>query len=306
VTTFRQTSIRAHLQLRARVLQAIRAFFEAQGYLEVETPYRLPAPAPEAHIEPLPCEGGFLHTSPELCMKRLLAAGYPRIYQVCRCFRAGERGGRHLPEFTLLEWYTAGQAFPALMDQTEDLVRTVARAVGAPDRLVYQGQGIHLEAPFRRLTVADAFTRYAGRSAADALADERFDELMGLAIEPRLGWDLPVLLHDYPAACAALARRRPADPDLAERFELYIAGLELCNGFGELTDPVEQRARFKDELARRAAAGRRPTPLPEPFLAALAHMPPAAGNALGVDRLVMLLADTPNIDDVTAFTPEEL
>lgn len=306
MTPFRQTRIRAHLQLRARVLQAIRAFFEAHDYLEVETPYRLPAPAPEAHIEPLACEGGFLHTSPELCMKRLLAAGYPRIYQICRCFRAGERGGRHLPEFTLLEWYTAGQTFPALMDQTEALVRAVARAVGRPEHLTYQGRAIRLEAPFRRLTVAEAFTRFTGRSAADALAAELFDELMGLSIEPHLGWDRPLLLHDYPAACAALARRRPADPSVAERFELYIAGLELCNGFGELTDPLEQRARFNAELARRAAAGRPPIPLPEPFLAALAHMPPAAGNALGVDRLVMLLADTAAIDDVTAFTPEEL
>jgi len=306
VTAFRQTRIRPGLELRARVLRAIRRFFEAGGYLEVETPLRLPAPAPEAHIEPVPCAGGWLHTSPELCMKRLLAAGYPRIYQICRCFRAGERGGRHLPEFTLLEWYTAAQDYRALMDQTEALVRHVAREAGAASRLTFQGRAIDLEAPFQRLSVAEAFQRHTDRSAAAALADERFDELMGLAIEPRLGWDRPVLLHDYPAACAALARRRADDPSVAERFELYIAGLELCNGFGELTDPLEQRARFQEELARRAAAGRPATPLPEPFLAALAHMPPAAGNALGVDRLVMLLADTLAIDDVTAFTPEEL
>ena len=302
----RQTQIIPILKLRARVLRAIRAFFEAADYLEVETPIRIPAPAPEAHIDAEPAGGAFLHTSPELCMKRLLAAGYPRLFQICRCFRRGERGRRHLPEFTLLEWYTAHQDYRHMMDQTEALVKHGVRAMGMGGRLAFQGRTIDLEGPFQRLSVDEAFRMFAGTTPEDALAAGRFDECVGIDIEPRLGWDRPVFLYDYPAPCAALARLKPDRPGRAERFELYIGGLELCNGFSELNDPDEQRRRFLLELAARREAGRPDTPLPEPFLAALDRMPPATGNALGVDRLVMLLADTLTIDDVTAFVPEEL
>ena len=302
----RQTRIRAALVFRSRVIQAIRRFFERHAYLEVETPHRLPAQAPEAHIDPQPSGEWFLQTSPELLMKRLLAAGYPRLFQVCRCHRRGERGRRHLPEFTLLEWYRAGMDYEEMMGETENLVGFVAGEVGLGPNLVYRGRALDLRPPWPRLSVATAFRRFGSLSMTDALAAGRFDEIMGLEIEPRLGWPRPVFLHDYPVLQGALARPRPGMPGVVERFELYIAGLELCNAFGELTDPDQQRRRFEAEMAARRAAGKTVGPMPEKFLAALGGMPEAAGNALGVDRLVMLLLDRAQIDDVVAFTPEEL
>jgi lysyl-tRNA synthetase class 2 len=302
----RQSAIRTNLHLRARLIEAIRDFLAARDYLEVETPVRLPAPAPEAHIRPVDSEGWFLQTSPELAMKRLLAAGYPRIFQICRCFRRGERGARHLPEFALLEWYTADEDYRHMMDQTEALIREVAQALGQGGTLCYQKRPIDLAAPWERLRVAEAFERYASCSAAQALKQDRFDEVMAFEIEPRLGWQRPTLLYEYPADCAALARLKPGQPEVAERFELYLAGLEICNGFSELTDAVEQRRRFEAVRQAQHAAGQPVAPLPETFLAILPQMPPATGNALGLDRLTMLFADTQAIEDVTAFTPEEL
>ena len=302
----RQSALKTALRLRSQVQQAIRSFFGERDYLEVETPLRIPAPAPEAHIDPEPAGDAFLHTSPELCMKRLLAAGYPRLFQLCRCFRRGERGRRHLSEFTLLEWYTAHQDYRHMMDQTEALVKHVAHSLNRSGRLAFQGQAIDIEGPFERLQVEEAFRIFAGTTPEEALAADRFDEIVGIEIEPRLGWERPVFLYDYPAPCAALARLKPDRPDRAERFELYIGGLELCNGFSELNDAQEQRRRFVHELQLRQKAGRPATPLPERFLADLEMMPLATGNALGVDRLVMLFADTLTIDDVTAFVPEEL
>jgi len=302
----RQTALRKTLQLRAVILQEIRNYFETQDYLEVETPHRLPAPAPEAHIEPESSGDWYLHPSPELCMKRLLAAGYPRIYQICRCFRRGERGRRHLPEITMLEWYTAGQDYRDVMGHCEDLIGGLQRRIGGSETMAYQGCRIDLRRPWDRLTVAEAFERFASVSMQQALAEKRFDEVLGLEIEPRLGQSRPVFLYDYPAQCASLARLKTDDPGLAERFELYIGGLELCNAYSELTDAVEQRRRFEQEALLRNRAGKRVYPLPELFLQQLTHMPPAAGNALGVDRLVMLFADVAEIDAVVAFTPEEL
>jgi len=302
----RQRHINIQLLLRSRLMGALRAFFAAADYLEVETPIRIPAPAPEAHIDPEPAGDQFLQTSPELCMKRLLAAGYPRLYQICRCFRRGERGRRHLPEFTLLEWYTARRDYRDMMAQTEALIKHAAHALAYGNTLAYQGKAIDLEKPFQRMTVDEAFQTYADTTAEEALARGRFDEIIGITIEPHLGWERPLFLFDYPAECAALARLKPDRPDRAERFELYIGGIELCNGFSELNDAEEQRHRFKTELETRQKAGRPTTPLPERFLEALDQMPPATGNALGVDRLVMLFADTLAIDDVTAFVPEEL
>jgi lysyl-tRNA synthetase class 2 len=287
-----------NLWLRARVVQAIRAFFVGRGYLEVETPHRIPAPAPEAHIDAVGSEGWYLHTSPELCMKRLLADGHPRLFQLCRCFRKGERGRRHLPEFTMLEWYRAGADYRDLMAETEELVGEVAATCG--------GLEADLSRPWERLAVAEAFARFTATTAEAALADGSFDERVAFEIEPRLGLGRPVFLCDYPAPLAALARKKPEDPSLAERFELYIAGLELANGFSELTDPAEQRRRFAGEREARSRSGKDPYPMPEPFLSDLARMPEAAGIALGVDRLVMLLAGAESIDEVVAFAPEEL
>jgi lysyl-tRNA synthetase class 2 len=299
-------SLRKNLHLRGRMLQTIRAFFSDHDYLEVETPNRIPAPAPEAHIDAQPCGAWYLHTSPELCMKRLLAAGYPRIFQICKCYRCGERGRRHLPEMTLLEWYTAGADYADMMTQCEALIGTTALETGFGDVLTYRGRRIELEPPWPRVTVAEAFERFASISLPQAVAQGRFDEVIALEIEPQLGSGQPVFVYDYPAEFGALARRKIDDRRWAERFELFIGGLEICNAFSELIDPQEQRLRFEWEQNIRRYAAKELYPMPEKFLRTLQDMPAAAGNALGIDRLVMLFADVDDIDAVVAFTPEEL
>jgi len=306
MTVCRQTAIKANLHLRARLLLAIRTFFEREDFLEIETPLRIPAPAPESNIDAQASGNWFLQTSPELCMKRLLASGYQRIFQVCRCFRKGERGGRHLPEMTLLEWYATGWDYRDMMQQCERLFGFISERLGLGGQLLYRGHPVDLTPPWQRLSVNEAFVRYAGMTARQAIDRDCFDEIMGIQIEPQLGLDQPVFLYDYPAACGALARLKATDPTVAERFELYIAGLELCNAFSELTDPQEQRDRFAKENRTRETLGKSAYPTAEPFLTALKTMPAAAGNALGLDRLAMLVADAGFIDEVVAFTPEEL
>jgi lysyl-tRNA synthetase class 2 len=294
------------LRLRARMIRAIRRFFLEQDFLEVETPLRIPAPAPESHIDAVASGEWFLHTSPELCMKRLLAAGYPRIFQVCKCFRAGERGDRHLPEFTILEWYRGGVDYRTLMDDCEALIAYVAGELGFGGGVSRQGREIRLEVPWERITVREAFTRYATKTADAALRMDRFDEILACEVEPHLGKDRPVFLYEYPVELGALARVKEGDPGIAERFELYMAGIELANAFSELTDAREQRRRFEEAARDRSRSGGLPYPMPERFLSALPQMPPSAGIALGVDRLAMLFADKSRIDDVVAFTPESL
>jgi lysyl-tRNA synthetase class 2 len=294
------------LRRRAMMVRAIRRFFDERDYLEVETPVRIPAPAPEAHIDAAPSGDWFLQTSPELCMKRLVAAGYPGIYQISKCFRAAERGRLHLPEFTMLEWYCRGGDCRTLMQECEALVLSVAQALDTGDALTYEGMTIALTPPWERLSVTDAFARYASLSLRDALAQDRFDEIMACEIEPRFADGRPVFLYDYPAAHGALARTKAADPSLVERFELYIGGLELANAFSELTDEKEQRSRFEQALRVRHAAGKAAYPMPEPFLRSLQDLPETAGIALGVDRLAMLFADAASIDEVVPFIPEAL
>ena len=301
-----QKILQAHLQLRARIIQAIRQFFIDNDYLEIETPVRIPAPAPEAYIDAVASEGWFLQTSPELCMKRLLTAGYARIFQICKCFRQAERGRQHLPEMTLLEWYRTRSNYRDLMNECETLITSVAGGIGVEGLLVYQGHQINLSPPWTRISVKDAFETYSATSLETALQQDQFDDIMVSQIEPQLGRNRPVFLYDYPACRGALAKLKSDDSRFAERFELYIGGVELCNAFSELTDPAEQRARFEDELDRRAASGKARYPLPEKFLTDLMNMPEAAGNALGIDRLCMLFADAGKIDEVVAFTPEAL
>lgn len=302
----RRKSIRTNLVQRAKVLHLTRSFFHDRGFLEVETPLRIPAPLPEAHIEVIPSDGWVLQPSPELCMKRLLAAGHEKVFQICKCFRKAERGRRHLPEMTMLEWYAAGQTYIDLMACCEELIRHIARALGAGGRLSYQGLTLDISEPWPRLTVSEAFRRYGSVSMEQALAQGRFDEIMGIEIEPNLGRVQPVLLIDYPAEKASLARLKPENPAVAERFELYLGGLELCNGFSELNDAAEQRVRFEAEQKLIRDSGRVVQSLPEKFLEAVQRMPPCAGNALGIDRLVMLFCDAAEIDEVVAFAPEDL
>ena len=303
---YRQQKILKNLIIRAQIIQAIRRFFIGNGYLEIETPIRIPAPAPEAHIDAVESRDWFLQTSPELCMKRLLAAGVPRIFQICKCFRHGERGRLHLPEMTMLEWYRIDSNYEDIMDECEALIAAVARKIGSEDILTYQGKEIALTSPWPRISVSDAFKKFGSLPVEKALGKDRFDDIMVTDIEPNLGQIQPVFLYDYPASCGALARLKPEDFRYAERFELYIGGLEICNAFSELADPVEQRQRFESERDHRRESGKSVYPMPDEFLKALADMPEAAGNALGIDRLMMLLIDVKQIDEVVAFTPEEL
>lgn len=303
---YRQSRIRHQLIIRARIIQAIRQFFIKEAFLEVETPNRIPANAPESHIDALPSGPWHLHTSPELCMKRMLAAGYNKIFQICKCYRQNERGTRHLPELTMLEWYEAQTDYQAMMTRCEALISFVARELELGETPTYQGRPMDLTPPWDRISVTEAFETYAGTTPETALSENRFDEIMGLEIEPHLGRRKPVFLYDYPSDCAALARRKPGNPTLAERFELYIHGIELCNAFSELVDPKEQQERFEAEIKKRRQWGKPEACLPEKFIQALSHMPAAAGNALGVDRLVMLFTDSQSIDDVVAFVPEDL
>lgn len=294
---------RPRLEARARVLEGIRAFFVGRGFLEVETPSRVPANAPEPHIDAVPSGPWYLHTSPELCMKRLLAAGYGRVFQICRCFRAEERGRRHLPEFTLLEWYRAGADYRDLMEDCEALLACLA----GEGPLRRDGRAVDLTPPWPRLPVSEAFARWVGSSPEAALARDAFDEAVALRVEPALAeLGTPVFLVDYPAACAGLARPKPGRPEAAERFELYAGGIELANGFSELVDAGEQRRRFEADRAARARAGKDPYPVPEPFLRDLEAAPPCAGIALGVDRLAMLLTGAASVEEVVAFPPEDL
>ena len=287
---------------RARIIQEIRAFFIEAGFLEIETPYRIPANAPEPHIDILASEDWFLQSSPELAMKRLLAAGFDRLFQVCRVWRRNERGQRHLPEFTLLEWYRPLADYRALMEDCICLLRRLCPC----QKLSREGRVIALDGPWQLLSVHEAFIRYGGMSMEQALQKDRFDEILVNKIEPHLGQEKPTFLIDYPVELGALARTKPENPSLAERFELYVCGVELANGFSELNDPTEQAARFARDERRRREAGKTAFPSPEKFLKELKNMPQAAGIALGVDRLVMLLTGHADITEVVAFTPEQL
>ncbi len=290
----------AALRARARAASEVRAYFAERAFLEVETPAFRPSPGLDPHVHSLgsvqrgdSTEPAWLITSPEFSMKRLLAGGMPRIFEFARCFRAEERGARHEPEFTLLEWYRAFSSYEAVLRDTEQIVSRVVRALRSGSCVELDGKSIDVTPPFERMTVREAFGRFAGLSNAAELAKaepERYFELLVDRVEPGLaGLGRAVFLTHYPLSEAALARRSPDDPSVAERFELYVGSLELSNGFGELTDPAEQRARFEAERERRRCGSEPRYPLDEKFLAALTEgMPPAAGNALGFDRLIAL------------------
>lgn len=322
-----------YLAARNTALRAVRRYFEAEGFAEVDTPALQVSPGLEPHLRAFattldePGAGPrpfFLHTSPEFAMKKLLAAGVPKLFQLAHVFRNGERGATHHPEFTLLEWYRVGATYQTLMTDCERLLTTVIESVGE-SQYKWQGRAADPRQSWRRETMAGVF---ADRCGIDILAtapdpeQPRLDLLaaaarpLGIAphpgddwddlffriflerIEPTLGIGAPTILADYPIAMAALARAKPDDPRLAERFEVYVGGLELANGFSELTDPVEQRRRFERDRARKQARYGEAYPIDEDFLAALAAMPPSAGIALGFDRLVMLASGAARIDDV--------
>jgi len=297
----------ARLVARARAIAEIRAFFADEEFVEVQTPLRVRAPGVDSNVDAIRSAGGYLITSPELSHKRLLVGGLPRLFELARVLRADEQGALHEPEFTLLEWYRAFSDYEAVLDDTERLVARVARCLRRrPELVTPSGRRIDARPPFPRLTVRDAFRRYAGvKDAADLAAsdEDRYFELLVGRVEPRLAaLDRPIFLLDYPLSQAALARPSPRDGSVAERFELYVGGVELSNGYGELTDPIEQARRFRTERQARKKAGRPVYPTDQRFLAALREgMPAASGNALGVDRLVMLATGAKSISEVIAF-----
>ncbi|HVH43146.1 MAG TPA: amino acid--tRNA ligase-related protein, partial [Labilithrix sp.] len=255
------------LRERARALASARAFFESRGYLEVETPIAIPSPGLDLHLDAFeavptglhgtPGQQRFLSTSPEYQMKRLLSAGHGRIFQITRAFRAGEAGERHNPEFTILEFYRPNAGVEAVMRDTEQLI---ARMTGG--EVTVDGRTIDVRPPLRRMTLIEAFERFASTTPEETLRlaehdEDTFFSKLAFEVEPGLATlDHGIFVTEYPATQASLARKKPGDPRVAERFELYVAGVELCNGFGELTDPVEQRARLLADQAARAAQGK--------------------------------------------------
>jgi lysyl-tRNA synthetase class 2 len=331
------TDRRPALLARGRIKTALRGWFEAQGFTEVECGALAVSPGNEAHLhafatDVVGTDGArrtlYLHTSPEFAAKKLLAAGETRIFDFARVFRNRERGATHAPEFTMLEWYRANEDYRAVIADALGIVAKAAAVTGAT-AFSYRDKSCDPHAPAQFLTVADAFMHLAGIDLLKTLSEDGqgdtaklayaakrggiaiasddnwadiFSKILAARIEPRLGIAQPTILYEYPRCEAALARATPHDPRVAERFELYVCGVELANGFGELTDPVEQRKRFEAEMDEKERVHGERYPIDEDFLAALAHMPPASGVALGFDRLVMLAAGARNLNDVI-WTP---
>jgi len=325
------------LRKRGRLKSAIRAHFEGQGFTEVECGALAVSPGNETHLHAFETrltgpDGEqrqfYLHTSPELAAKKLLAAGETRIFEFARVFRNRERGRLHAPEFTMLEWYRADETYESVIADSLAVLR-LAAGVAQAGSFRHRDLVCDPRAEADRLTVAEAFTHFAGIDLLATLSpsgegdagglrararrggipvsddddwSDMFSKILTLRVEPRLGADRPCILYEYPVCEAALARVSPRDPRVAERFELYACGVELANGFGELTDPVQQRARFESAMTKKQQVYGERYPLDEDFLAALAQMPPASGVALGFDRLVMLATAAPNIDAVL-WTP---
>src|SRR5512136_2377632 len=300
--SLRLKQIKRNLERRALVLESVRAFFKREGFLEVETPLLVPQAAPEQFIAPFTVNGWFLSTSPEMHMKRLLAAGYRGVFQITHCFRKGERGQLHNPEFTMLEWYRVDADYLGIIEDTEKLVLAVAGDLGLGATICYQGREIDLSRPWPSTTVSKAFRKSADWDPLLRYDPERFDlDLVGMVM-PGSSANRPTVMMDYPAANASMARLKPGDRKVAERAEVFLGGLELANAYSELTDAKELEERFRQAIKEAGHGGR---PMPRRFLKAMADLPACGGIALGVDRLVMLLCDAASIDEVVAF-PREL
>lgn len=293
------------LRVRAAFFRLLRRFFEEEGFLEVDTPVRQPTLIPETHIVPIKADGGLLQASPELCMKRLLAEGAERIFQICPCFRKEERGRLHSEEFLLLEWYRRDADYHQLMEDCQALVRFLNK--GFAELGIMAFPGVDVEARWQRMSVEEAFEKYAPISLFASLADGFFDEVLVEYVEPYLGASgTPLFLYDYPLELGSLAREKISDNRFVERFELYIGGVEIANGFSELADSSLQRGRFEREISEIEQIRGERVLMPEKFLTELPEMGNAAGIALGVDRLLMLLVGETTLAEIQTFSWEEL
>jgi len=298
-----------NIKKRTLALKAARDFFYRHGYIEVETPVRIPAPALETHIDAPRSEGAWLRTSPEFHMKRLLVEGVAPIFQIGPCFRRDECGSRHNPEFTMLEWYRLACNYMDILTETQELLIDIFETVLGSATFTYNNRSIALAQEWEIITVQDAFKRYAGWNPLANWNEERFELDLMHKVEPALPCDRPCVLKDYPLPAAALARPALNGEPAAERWELYIAGLEISNTYSELCDIEEQKKRFEISTQQRAALGKEFYPADHAFLAALEKgLPACAGSALGFDRIMMLICDTPRISDVRLFAqhPGEL
>jgi len=283
-----------------------------QGFIEVNTPLLVSTLAPESNIEAFNLSTDknkslrYLITSPELNMKRLLASGLDKIFQLGPVFRKGERGALHLPEFYMVEWYRKNADYRDLMKDCEQLLIKTNKAAGNnPLSISYKNTQISLKPPYHLITVDEAFKKWAGWSPVEIYDPNRFDYDLVTKVEPNLPKDRPVFLIDYPAWQASLARLSPKNKKIAERVELYINGVELANGFSELVDRKEQEQRFASESKEMEKKNLKPYPKQDLFFKALDHLEECAGMALGVDRLIMVLTGKEKIDDVVTFVPEE-
>lgn len=283
-------------EFRSNALSLTRDFFRSQDFIEVETPIAIRAPAAEEYIEaPQTKDGLFLRSSPELEMKRLLAAGMKRIYELSPCFRLGENGRLHRQEFTMLEWYMAGADYREMLDFTIRLIRSLAKGLNVPDEIC------DVFCDWEIIPVREAFRKLAGADADQCAEEEAlFETVLVEQVEPKLPKDRPCVLIDYPIRFGAFARPKPEDPTLAERWEIYIRGVEVANAYGELIDPVEQEKRFRKYNQKRRENGLSEYPEATEFLEAIRYgIPASSGCALGFDRIVMLLFGAKSLDEVT-------
>ena len=299
----RLLKLEPNLKTRALIYKLIRQFFIVRGFLEVETPIRIPVIAPEPYTVPLESEGWFLSSSPELHMKRMLAAGYKKLFQFSRCFRKGEQGRLHNPEFTMLEWYYANSGYMVIIQQIEDLIAYLAKALGF--RKIRHGKlEFDISTPWSRLTVKDAYIKFAGWDPTTQPDPLRFDIDMAEKVIPSLSKDYPTVLLDYPSYAAALARIKPDNPSVAERAEVFFGEMELANVYSELVDADEQKKRFQEAIEQIEREQGKRMQMPEKFIEAVPYMPECGGVAMGIDRLVMLLCNAASIDEVMPFTVE--
>lgn len=289
---------------RARMMEALRAWFREEGFLEVESPVRLPAPALEDYIEAVEAgQGAWLRTSPELHLKRLLAAGYPRLFEIGPCFRKGESGDHHREEFTMLEWYRREGDWRELMDDARGMVSKALEALHpGKSAIPFRGREIHFGGEWEELTVEEAFRRYAPVSLGEALDAGEFEMVLCTKVEPNLGCSRPLFLTEYPLECSGLSAALPGKPGFVARWELYVAGLEIGNACTELAEPLEQERRFQATAALRARENRPVYPMDQPYMNALWRgFPLCAGTAVGLDRLAMVLTNARDIAEVRAF-----